>query len=161
MAIPIETADMIFPLLLIKVVLAFLAVFLFLYYKFYWEKAKNHISIHFFYTKWRTVKHAVILGIASIGFTIGFAIELFFQPTAFFHALSSVFEIGALFSILYVFFMLTMEDVPHFAHISELKGKHAKSIAQRQAQKAKPAQTVQRAKKAKKVPGKKKSKKKG
>ena len=127
MAIGVESADINSALLLVKVVLALLAALLFVYYKFYWEKAKRHLPIHFFYAKWRAVRHAVALGAAAVGFAIGFSLELFglqlgFSPdkARFF---SSIFEIGSLFAMLFVFFELALEDVPHFQHISEAAGR--------------------------------------
>ena len=110
-------------LLLVKAVLAILATLLFIYYKFYWEKAKRHLPIHFFYTKWRAVRHAVALGAAAAGFAIGFSLELFGVQLGFSAAkarfFSNIFEIGSLFAMLFVFFELALEDVPHFQHISE------------------------------------------
>jgi hypothetical protein len=123
MAAPLQPDELVMPLLLVKAVLALLAVALFLQYRHYWEKAKRHLDIHFFYTKWRAVKHAYILGLAAIGFAIGFTLELFGQglglgPTAA-RFVSSVFEAGSLLCMLYVFFTLCLEDVPHFQHMAE------------------------------------------
>lgn len=130
MAVPLQSDELVMPLLLVKAVLAFLAVALFLQYRHYWEKAKRHLDIHFFYTKWRAVKHAYILGLAAIGFAIGFSLELFgtmlgLSPTAA-RFVSSVFESGSLLCLLYVFFTLCLEDVPHFQHMAEAaKHRHA------------------------------------
>ena len=128
MDIGVESGDVISAMLLVKAVLAMLAVLLFVYYKFYWEKAKRHLPIHFFYAKWRAVRHAVALGAAAAGFAIGFSLELFgaqlgFSPNRarFF---SSIFEIGSLFAMLFVFFELTLEDVPHFQHLAEAARHH-------------------------------------
>ena len=123
MAETVGSGDIVNALLLIKTVLALLAVVLFIYYKLYWDKVKRHLPINFFYTKWRSVRHAVALGLASIGFAVGFTLELFgsalgMSPTLA-RAVSSVFEIGSLAAILWVFFQLALDDVPHFAHISE------------------------------------------
>ena len=119
----VSPTEIVNALLLIKAVLAILAVLLFLYYKFYWERAKRHLPIHFFYTKWRAVRHAIALGIASIGFAVGFTLEIFGESLGFSagaaRAVSSVFEIGSLFAILWVFFQFALEDVPQYAHISE------------------------------------------
>jgi hypothetical protein len=110
-------------LLLVKVVLALLAVFIFLYYKFSWDRAKKHLQIHFFFTKWRAVRHAIVLGIAAVGFAAGFSIELFGASLGLTpnmgRFVSNIFEIGSLFSMLYVFFSLALEDVPHFQHIAD------------------------------------------
>lgn len=125
---PIKPDEMLMPLLLVKAVLAMLAVVLFLYYRYYWEKAKKHLAVHFFFTKWRAVKHAFILGFAAMGFAIGFFLELFgaqlgLSATAA-RFVSSIFEVGSLFCMLYVFFTLALEDVPHFQHISETVHHH-------------------------------------
>ncbi|MFA6907536.1 MAG: hypothetical protein WC263_01795 [Candidatus Micrarchaeia archaeon] len=123
MALPITASDLISPLLLVKALLAWLAFFIFIYYRHYWDAAKKKLPVHFFFTKWRAVRHAYFLGYASLGFAIGFSIELFGVPlgmtpnTARFA--SSVFEAGSLFSMLYVFFSLALEDVPHFQRISD------------------------------------------
>jgi hypothetical protein len=132
---PLKPDDMVMPLLLVKAVLAILAVVLFLYYRFYWERAKKHLAIHFFFTKWRAVKHAFILGFAAIGFAIGFSLELFGQQIGLgataARFVSSIFEVGSLFCMLYVFFALSLEDVPHFQHIAEnAKLRHHAHMAQ-------------------------------
>ena len=123
MAETIGSGEIITALVLIKAVLAILAVLLFLYYKFYWEKAKRHMPIHFFYTKWRAVRHAVFLGMAAIGFAVGFTLEIFGvalgMSASLARGISSLFEIGSLVAMLWVFFQLALEDVPHFAHIAE------------------------------------------
>ena len=123
MALPIGASDLISPLLLVKALLAALAAFIFLYYRHYWDKAKHHLPIHYFFTKWRAVRHAFFLGIAAIGFALGFSIELFGVPLGMSANLariaSSVFEACSLFSMLYVFFSLALEDVPHFQRISD------------------------------------------
>ncbi|MCX6770393.1 MAG: hypothetical protein NT051_07050 [Candidatus Micrarchaeota archaeon] len=115
--------ELVMPILLIKAVLALLSVILFLNYWFYWEKAKKGMPIHFFYTKWRAVRHAIALGFASVGFAIGFSLELFGQQLGLgatsARFASSIFEVGSLFCMLYVFFELSLEDVPHFSHIIE------------------------------------------
>ncbi|MFA6214740.1 MAG: hypothetical protein WC717_05690 [Candidatus Micrarchaeia archaeon] len=123
MALPISASDLISPLLLVKALLAALALFIFLYYRHYWNAAKKKLPIHYFFTKWRAVRHAYFLGAAALGFTIGFSIELFGVPlgmsTDFARITSSLFEAGSLFSMLYVFFSLALEDVPHFQRISD------------------------------------------
>ena len=123
MDIGVESGDVISALLLVKAVLAVLAVLLFVYYKFYWEKAKRHLPIHFFYAKWRAVRHAVALGAAAAGFALGFSLELFGSSLGFSankaRFFSSIFEIGSLFAMLFVFFELTLDDVPHFQHMAE------------------------------------------
>jgi hypothetical protein len=128
MTVPLKADELVMPLLLVKAVLATLVVVLFLYYRFYWEKAKRHLAVHFFFAKWRAVRHAFILGFAAVGFAIGFTLELFGQqlglgPTAA-RFVSSIFEVGSLFCMLYVFFTLALEDVPHFQHISEAARHH-------------------------------------
>ena len=121
-------------LLLVKAVLAILAVVLFLHYKLHWDKVKRHLPINFFYTKWRAVRHAVALGIAAIGFAIGFSLEIFGAALGlspgFARWLSTLFEIGSLFSMLYVFFTLALDDVPHFQHIAEAARHHRRLPAQ-------------------------------
>ena len=123
MAIELESSEVISSLLLVKAVIAVLATLLFVYYKFYWEKAKRHLPIHYFYAKWRAVRHAVALGAASAGFAIGFTLELFGEQFGFSankaRFFSSIFEIGSLFAMLFVFFELALEDVPHFQRISD------------------------------------------
>jgi hypothetical protein len=123
MAVPLASDDLVLPVLLVKAVLAGLAAVLFLYYRHHWQKAKRHMPVHFFFTKWRAVSHAFMLGFAAVGFMLGFTLELIgtklgLGPTAA-RLLSSVFEIGSLFCMLYVFFTLTLEDVPHFQHLYE------------------------------------------
>ena len=120
---PIGSVEVVTALLLVKAVLAILAVLLFIYYKTNWDRAKKHLPIHFFYAKWRSVKHAVFLGLASLGFAIGFAIELAgaqyglsMNLTRF---ISGIFETGSMLCMLYVFFTLALEDVPHFQHIAD------------------------------------------
>ena len=123
MALPLSASDLISPLLLVKALLAWLAFFIFIYYRHYWNAAKRKLPIHFFFTKWRAVKHAYFLGYASLGFAIGFSIELFGAQLGmspdFARIASSVFEAASLFSLLYVFFSLALEDVPHFQRISD------------------------------------------
>ncbi|MFA6328903.1 MAG: hypothetical protein WCY41_05645 [Candidatus Micrarchaeia archaeon] len=123
MALPLSASDLISPLLLVKALLAWLAFFIFLYYRHYWNTAKQKLPIHYFFTKWRAVRHAYFLGAASLGFAIGFSIELFGVPLGMSSNLarfvSSIFEIGSQFSLLYVFFSLALEDVPHFQRISD------------------------------------------
>jgi hypothetical protein len=116
-------------MLLVKAVLAILAALLFVYYKLNWERAKRHLPVHFFYAKWRAVRHAVALGAAAVGFAIGFSIELFGEQLGFSAGkarfFSSLFEIGSLFAMLFVFFELCMEDVPHFQRLSQAARHHA------------------------------------
>jgi len=123
MALPITSSDLISPLLLVKALLAWLAFFIFIYYRHYWNAAKHKLPIHFFFTKWRAVRHAYFLGYASLGFAIGFSLELFGVPLGMSvnmaRFVSSIFETGSLFSMLYVFFSLALEDVPHFQRISD------------------------------------------
>jgi len=131
MALPISASDLIPPLLLVKALLAWLAFFIFLYYRHYWNGAKGRLPIHFFFTKWRAVKHAYFLGYASLGFALGFSIELLGVPLGMSadaaRFASSIFEAGSLFCMLYVFFSLALEDVPHFQRIS---GSQAQKAAQ-------------------------------
>ena len=123
MAAPLNSSDLIPPLLLVKALLAWLAFFLFIYYRHYWNASKQRLPVHFFFTKWRAVKHAYFLGYASLGFAIGFSLELFGVPLGMSANLarfvSSLFEAGSLFCMLYVFFSLALEDVPHFQRISD------------------------------------------
>ncbi|MCX6772132.1 MAG: hypothetical protein NTX79_08870 [Candidatus Micrarchaeota archaeon] len=123
MALPLDASDLISPLLLVKALLAWLAFFIFIYYRHYWNAAKSRLPVHFFFTKWRAVKHAYLLGYASLGFALGFSLELFGVPLGMSpeaaRIASSVFEAASLFSILYVFFSLALEDVPHFQRISD------------------------------------------
>ncbi len=130
MAAPIGSSELIPPLLLVKAVLAILAVMLFVYYKYHWEKAKRHLQINFFYAKWRTVRLATALGLASFGYAIGFSIELFGEQMGFSAGsarfFSSIFEVGSLFSMLWVFFNLVLEDVPQLKHIEEAARHHRK-----------------------------------
>lgn len=123
MAETIGSGEIITALVLVKAVLAVLAMLLFLYYRFYWNQSKRHLPIHYFYTKWRAVRHAFLLGLAAIGFAVGFTLEIFgvalgMSPSLA-RGVSSLFEIGSLFAMLWVFFQLALEDVPHFAHIAE------------------------------------------
>ncbi len=123
MALGIETGEAISSLLLVKALLAILAVLLFVYYKFYWDRAKHHLQIHHFFTKWRAVRHAVVLGLAAVGFAVGFSVELFgsflgLTPN-WARFVSSVFEIGSQFCLLSFFFSLAVDDVPHFQHVAE------------------------------------------
>ena len=123
MALPLDASDLISPLLLVKALLAWLAFFIFLYYRHYWNAAKQKLPVHFFFTKWRAVRHAYFLGYASLGFAIGFSLELFGVPLGMSANLarfvSSLFETGSLFCMLYVFFSLALEDVPHFQRIAD------------------------------------------
>ena len=123
MALPLNSSDLIPPLLLVKALLAWLAFFLFIYYRHYWNASKQRLPVHFFFTKWRAVKHAYFLGYASLGFAIGFSLELFGAPLGMSPNLarfvSSIFEVASLFSMLYVFFSLALEDVPHFQRIAD------------------------------------------
>ena len=136
MAETIGSGEITTALVLVKAVLAILAALLFLYYKFYWDRAKRHLQIHFFYTKWRAVRHAVFLGAAAIGFAIGFTLEIFGtalgMDASAARLVSSVFEIGSLFAMLWVFFQLALEDVPHFAHIAEQARHRARHAAEMQ-----------------------------
>ncbi|MCX8175462.1 MAG: hypothetical protein N3E51_04630 [Candidatus Micrarchaeota archaeon] len=129
----IESSELLSAMLLVKAVLAVLAVLLFAYYKIHWDRAKRHLPLHFFYAKWRAVRHAVALGIAAIGFAAGFLLELFGAAVGLSPAkasfFSSLFEIGSLFAMLYVFFELTIEDVPHLVHLAET-ARHRRHYAQ-------------------------------
>jgi len=153
MALPLGPSDFISPLLLVKALLAWLAFFLFLYYRHYWERAKAGLDIHHFFIKWRAVRHAYFLGFASLGFAIGFSLELVGVPLGLSpdaaRIASSIFEVASLFCILYVFFSLVLEDVPHFQRIAD--GTH------RPEQESIPPLLRQ---KPKKTPGKKKKRKK-
>lgn len=125
---PIKGDDLVMPLLLVKALLAILAVVLFLYYRFYWQKAKRHLAVHYMFTRWHAIRHAFILGLAAMGFAIGFSLELFgvqlgLSATAA-RLMSSVFEVGSLFCLLYVFFTLALEDVPHFQRLCEISHRH-------------------------------------
>ena len=124
-----DSQEIVSSLLLVKAVLALLAALLFIYYRHYWQRAKRHLAIHFFYAKWRAVRHAVLIGIAAAGFAAGFSLELLGTSIGLSanmsKALSSLFEIGALFCILFVFFQLSLEDVPHFQHIADAARRHA------------------------------------
>lgn len=150
MALGITSNDVLQPLLLIKVVLAVLAVLLFVYYRYYWERAKRHLSIPFFYAKWRAVKHAFILGIAALGFAVGFLIELFGTQLGLSagatQAVSSAFEICSLLVMLYMSLTLTLEDVPHFQHIAEEAVRTAKGRGTKTG-KAKPKEAGQKRRK--------------
>lgn len=143
MAESLAPGEIVTALLLIKAVLAILAVLLFLYYRFYWDRAKRHLPIHFFYTKWRAVRHAVFLGFAAIGFAVGFTLEIFGvalgMSPGLARGISSLFEIGSLVAMLWVFFQLALEDVPHFSHIADLAKRHAHHVpeVQKPAAKAK------------------------
>ncbi|VVC00748.1 Uncharacterised protein [uncultured archaeon] len=134
----LEAGDILTPMLLVKAVLAILAVMLFLYYRHYWQKAKLHLPVHYFFTRWRAVRHAAALGLASIGFAIGFGVELA-GPQLGLSAnkarfVSNIFEIGSLFAMLYVFFELVLDDVPHYQHLSEAAHRH-KPVAEAPVQK--------------------------
>ncbi|MEM4633868.1 MAG: hypothetical protein QW275_01815 [Candidatus Anstonellaceae archaeon] len=147
MAYPISPIEVVDLLLLIKAVLAVLATILFIYYKMHYEQAKKHMQIHHFYAKWRVARHLTAMGAAVAGFSIGFAIELFgvlygeqfglSATRARFY--SSLFEIGALFAMLYVFFELSLEDIPHFQHLAEHSShthhKHHQSVQKHQQKK--------------------------
>jgi len=156
MALPLAASDLISPLLLVKALLAWLAFFIFIYYRHYWLAAKRKLPIHFFFTKWRAVKHSYFLGYASLGFAIGFSIELLGVPLGMSpdaaRIASSIFEAASLFSMLYVFFSLALEDVPHFQRISDSS---AQTVAPRDAKPPAPLK-AQMGHKAKKRKGKKK-----
>lgn len=123
MAAELDSTEVVSALILVKAVIAILATLLFVYYKFYWEKAKRHLPVHFFYAKWRAVRHASALGAAAAGFAIGFSLELFGEQLGFSpnkaRFFSSIFEAGSLFAMLYVIFELALEDVPHFQHMAQ------------------------------------------
>ena len=140
MALPITATDLISPLLLVKATLSWLAFFIFAYYRHYWNAAKKKIPIHFFFAKWRAVRHAYFLGAASLGFAIGFSIELAGVALGMSaneaRIASSVFEAASLFGLLYVFFSLALEDVPHFQRIAD---SFAQTVAPRDAKPAAPA----------------------
>ncbi|MCX8197191.1 MAG: hypothetical protein N3G80_02655 [Candidatus Micrarchaeota archaeon] len=117
----IEPNEALMSALAVKAVLAILASVLFVYYKVNWDKARRHFPVHFFYAKWRAVRYATALGVASFGFAAGFAVELFggqlgFSPSTA-QMISSAFEIVSLLAILLVFFELCMDDVPHFQRL--------------------------------------------
>ncbi|MCX8198308.1 MAG: hypothetical protein N3F07_03925 [Candidatus Micrarchaeota archaeon] len=134
MAYPLSPLEIVDSLLLIKAVLALLGTLLFIYYKMHYEQAKKHMQVHLFYAKWKVARHMTAMGAAVAGFSAGFLIELFgvlygqqlglSDRAARFY--SSLFEIASLFAMLYVFFELSLEDVPHFQHLSEsARHKHA------------------------------------
>jgi hypothetical protein len=139
------------PLLLVKAVLSVLCVFLFFYYRHHWNRAKQHLPVHLFFTKWRAVRHAFALGAAAIGFAAGFVIELFGRLSGISENwavfLAGGFEIGSLLCILLVFFELAMEDVPHFDGIA--KGRYAQSPPQANAPNEKKGGKASRKRKAK------------
>jgi hypothetical protein len=128
MVAEIGSEEVISSLLLVKALLAILGTLLFMYYKIHWEKAKHKLHIHHFFTKWKTVRHAMVLGLAAIGFAVGFSVELFGEQLGlspnWARFASSVFEIGAQFCLLFFFFHLALEDVPHFQHASETVHHH-------------------------------------
>jgi len=123
MAFSIGFTDLMQPLLLAKVLLAWLSSFIFFYYWHHWQRAKHKLPVHFFFTRWRAVRHALFLGLASLGFAVGFSIELAGPmvglPSDAASIASSAFEALSLFCMLYVFFTLALEDVPHFQRIAE------------------------------------------
>lgn len=123
MVLPIQNYDLIAPLLLVKALLAWLGFFIFLYYWHYWKKAKDRLPVHFFFAKWRATRHAYFLGVASFGFALGFSIELVGAPLGmnadFARMVSSALEAASLFCMLYVFFSLAVEDVPHFQRVAD------------------------------------------
>ncbi|MEM4348273.1 MAG: hypothetical protein QXN37_01755 [Candidatus Anstonellaceae archaeon] len=123
MAAQPEASEIISSVLLVKVVLAVLASLLFAYYKLNWDRARKHLPVHFFYAKWRAVRYATALGVASFGFAAGFAVEFFGGQLGFSELnaklISAIFEIVSLFAILLVFFELCMDDVPHFQRLSQ------------------------------------------
>lgn len=123
MALPISSPDLLQPLLLAKALLAWLSSFIFIYYWHHWQRAKHKLPVHFFFAKWRAVRHALFLGLASLGFAMGFSIELagpiIGLPPGMASIASSAFEALSLFCMLYVFFSLALEDVPHFQRIAE------------------------------------------
>ncbi|MCX8195115.1 MAG: hypothetical protein N3G22_03365 [Candidatus Micrarchaeota archaeon] len=118
---PFDSAELIASLLLLKAVLAILASFLFFYYWHHWKKAKKYLAVHFFYAKWRSVGHAALVGLSAISFAVGFSLELFGTSLGLSanaaRALSSLLEAGALLFLLFMFFQLSLADVPHFQHI--------------------------------------------
>ena len=123
MAFSIGFTDLMQPLLLAKALLAWLSSFIFLYYWYHWQRAKHKLPVHFFFTRWRAVRHALFLGLASLCFAVGFSIELagpaIGLPSDAASIASSAFEALSLFCMLYVFFTLALEDVPHFQRIAE------------------------------------------
>ena len=146
MALGITSNDVLQPLLLIKVVLAVLAVLLFVYYRYYWE-SKRHLSIPFFYAKWRAVKHAFILGIRGARLCRRLPDRAFRDAAGLSagatQAVSSAFEICSLLVMLYMSLTLTLEDVPHFQHIAEEAVRTAKGRGTKTG-KAKPKEAGQR-----------------
>ena len=166
MAFELGSGEVISATLLVKAVLAILAVLLAIYYKLHWDRAKHHLQIHFFFTKWRMVQHAVILGLAAVGFAAGFTIEFLgvnmgMGPNTARFA-SNIFEIGSLFCMLFVFFNLALEDVPHFQHVSEAakrhRANHGNEMAHEEFSAEQPAK--RKAKTARKQPARKSAKKK-
>ncbi len=161
---PIGSVEVVTALLLVKAVLAILAVLLFIYYKANWDRAKKHLPIHFFYAKWRSVKHAVFLGLASLGFAIGFAVELAgaqyglsMNLTRF---ISGIFETGSMLCMLYVFFTLALEDVPHFQHIADsAEHRPRQKTAASEPQEAKAQQAAAKTGRKARAGGRKKGKK--
>ena len=127
MAYPVDPVEVVDLLLLVKAVLAILGVLLFVYYKMHYEQAKKHMQVHLFYAKWRAARHLTAMGAAVAGFAIGFSVELFGVLYGAQHGFSanharfysSLFEAGSLLAMLYVFFELSLEDVPHFQHMAE------------------------------------------
>lgn len=128
----IESQEVVMALLLVKALLALLAALIFVYYKMSWDAAKRHLPVHLFYAKWKTVRHVVLMGIAALGLTLGFSIELagvqYGMAPNMARFLSSIFEIGSMFFMLYFFFTLALEDVPVFQHMGDAarhKPRHA------------------------------------
>jgi hypothetical protein len=74
-----------------------------------------------------------MLGMSSVGFAAGFALEfasLQLGLPSWCLLAADLFEAGALLGLLYVFFELSLEDVPHFQHLVDSarhRARHASS----------------------------------
>lgn len=120
-----EINDMIIGMLFVKAALAILASVLFIYYKAYWDRAVKVMHPSMKNEKWRMARHVFILGIAAIGFAAGFSIEALSSPLGISankaRLASTIFEIVSLIAMLFGFYHLACEDVPHFQHTTEIE----------------------------------------
>ena len=114
-------------LALAKAVIAGLATCLFLYYRFHWVRAGGHLSVRGSH-EWKMAHHVFMLGVAAAGFMLGYAIEAFGSALGLSGAKTALaagaFEAASLLVMLFGFYLLATEDVPHFKHAAE----HGKKI---------------------------------
>jgi len=109
--------------LFLKVVLAFLAFILFFYYKLSFNSVKQKMPLQFFYAKWKAAPYRNLVGISIISLALGFLVEYiefkYFQENFSIKIYSNLMQIIGIVGILYLFFMISIENIPFFKQLAK------------------------------------------